>query len=321
MSRVITRLNLFEPRNYSEYCWAMSSKERDAHRMDKLEILGNMKRVYAECKSFREVGRVPSSRTTHTNGRFDSDLEYKIWFQRPSHYRVECRFVCSESAEDESPGDESPDESPGGESPRGESAGGEPAGGESPGDGKNVSARNFIKNQIEYQRSVLVINKTGGVLLSHTGQFGNSPQTKRKIFDSVSAAFAEASPLVRTLRPFEQHSYLDEIKGVAGFPMEMVNHHMCHHLVIYSFASYVETHLWIDEKTFLVQKIHRPVNPMYRPFVNLLLKGPGKILNVLGSNVQIEDDTMHTAYIVTESELNPDIDPFIFEFPENADVV
>jgi hypothetical protein len=286
--------------------------------MDRLQILENMKQIYAECKTFREISRVPSSRAEATKGRLDADLEFRVWFRRPSSYRVEAKFLCidahAESATRQNLSDSraSVDSQGSTEATSSESSKGVA--------GSNKFMERNLQAALEYEHFLLVGDETKGVLIQYAGQFDRSAGRKKiQTFPNGRAAIGEQKSAVRTLQLFEETPYyLDDIKGTTSFPDQMVGENMCHHIVVYSSPAFVETHLWVDMETFLLRKIHQPVPAMLKPALSLLRFAPFKLGDFLASDIQGDELNMHTEYIVHEAELNPEIDPFVFELPPDA---
>lgn len=249
-----------------------------------------MKQTYAKCKTFREVSRVPSSRAEATKGSLDADLEFRLWFQRPSRYRVEAKFLCMDATAETTRETGKPH--------------------------KQFIDRS-IQAALEYNHFLIVGDERRGTLVQFAGQFDRSERVKTQKFPNGKAAIDQRKSAVRTLSLFEDTPYyLQDIKGTVGFPDETIEDHLCHHIVIYSSAAYIETHLWIDKENFLLRKMQQPVHAVLKPALSLLRHAPFKLGDFLGSDIRGDEMNMHTEFIVLDAELNPDIDPFVFELPD-----
>jgi hypothetical protein len=255
--------------------------------MDTSEILERMKRIYSEFDSFREISRVPSSRAEATKGRLDADLEFRLWFKRPSCYRVEAKFVCFDKTEERQEKSSKPH-------------------------------KQFIDRgreaALEFDHFLLLGDENSGTVIQYAGQFERAQRQKIQHFANGRAAIAERKSAARTLSLFEDTPYyLQNIRGIVGFPEQSVGDRMCHHIVVYSSAAYVETHLWIDQQDYLLRKIQQPVHAVLKPALSLLRHAPFKLGDFLSSDLHGDEMNMHTEFIVLETEVNPDIDPFVFE--------
>lgn len=255
--------------------------------MDTSEILDRMKRTYSECDSFREVSRVPSSRAQATKGRLDADLEFRLWFKRPSCYRVEAKFVCFDTTEENHEQGLKPH-------------------------------KQFIDRgraaALEFDHFLLVGDENSGTIIQYAGQFDRTQRQKIQHFANGRSAVAERKSAARTLSLFEETPYyLQNIRGLVSFPEQEVGERMCHHIVVYSSAAYVETHLWIDQQDFLLRKIQQPVHAVLKPALSLLRHAPFKLGDFLSTDLHGDEMNMHTEFIVLETEVNPQIDPFVFE--------
>lgn len=174
-----------------------------------------------------------------------------------------------------------------------------------------------IQAALEYNHFLIVGDESQGTLVQYAGQFDRSERLKIQKFPNGRSAIDQRKSAVRTLQLFEGTPYyLQDIKGTVSFPDEAIQNRLCHHIVIYSSAAYVETHLWIDKKTFLLRKIQQPVHAVLKPALSLLRHAPFQLGDFLGSDIRGDEMNMHTEFVVLDAELNPDIDPFVFKLPE-----